>query len=88
MAVSFASQFLLLAQSTPTEELAPYWPWAAVLLTGAAAGFISVWLGTQSTRRAAREQAEELVAVARRDRPRRGGTAFRRATARAGADHG
>lgn len=57
-----ASHVPLLAQAE-----APYWPWAVVLLTGAAAGFAVVWLGTQATRRAAREQAAELIEVARRE---------------------
>jgi ribonucrease Y len=67
MAASFAPQLLTLAQTVYPEEAVPYWPWAAVLLTGAAAGFVAVWLGTQTTRRAAREQAKELIAVARRE---------------------
>lgn len=57
----------LIARLAYPEELVPFWPWAAVLLTGAAAGFVAVWLGTQATRRAAREQAKELIAVARRE---------------------
>ncbi len=67
MVVSFASSLPVVAQAAFAEELVPYWPWAAVLLTGAAAGFAAVWLGTQTTRRAAREQAQELIAVARRE---------------------
>ena len=67
MAASLAHPLLVLAQTKFPEEVVPYWPWAAVLLTGAAAGFAAVWLGTQSTRRAAREQAKELLEVARRE---------------------
>ncbi len=67
MSVPPLTDLLVLAQSKQPEELVPFWPWAAVLLTGAAAGFASVWLGTRSTRRAAREQAAELIEVARRE---------------------
>lgn len=67
MLVSLASLAPVVAQTKYAEELVPYWPWAAVLLTGAASGFAAVWLGTLSTRRAAREQAKELIAVARRE---------------------
>ena len=65
MVASFAPHYLVIAQTT--EEVVPYWPWAAVLLTGAAAGFAAVWLGTLATRRAAREQAQELLEVAKRE---------------------
>lgn len=67
MAASLATSVFFLAQTQFTEEVVPYWPWAAVLLTGAAAGFVAVWLGTLSTRRAAREQAAELIEIARRE---------------------
>ncbi len=58
----FVNSALVLAQVE-----VPSWPWAAVLLTGAAAGFAVVWLATKSTRKAAVEQAASLIDVARRE---------------------
>lgn len=45
----------------------PYWSWAVVLLMGASAGFIIVWMITRHTRRVAYEQAAQLVEVAHRE---------------------
>lgn len=45
----------------------PYWSWAIVLLMGAAAGFIVVWMFTRHTRRMAEEQAQEVLDVTRRE---------------------
>jgi ribonucrease Y len=56
---------LLLAQTT-AQQVPSYWLWSAILLLVTTLGFITVWLGTQATRRAAREQAKELIEVARR----------------------
>jgi ribonucrease Y len=67
MVASHASTFLPFAQIQAAEDLTLYWPWAVVLLTGASAGFAVVWLVTQATRRAAREQGAELIEVARRE---------------------
>ena len=72
MAASPASPIFLLAELQTAQELVLYWPWAVVLLTGAAAGFAVVWLVTHATRRAAREQGAELIEVARREAQVRG----------------
>jgi ribonuclease Y len=67
MAASLALPLQVIAQIAYTEDAIPYWPWAALLFAGAASGFAAVWLVTHGTRREAREQAKELIEVARRE---------------------
>lgn len=59
---SAADFAFLIAQSDPS-----YWPLALALGLGVAAGFFAVWILMRHTRRLAREQAAQLVEVARRE---------------------
>lgn len=49
------------------ESVLVEWPLTAALVAGMLAGFIVVWAVTRHTRRIARENADELIAVARRE---------------------
>jgi ribonucrease Y len=53
---------IALAQGDPA-----YWPIAAAIAIGVSAGFFAVWATTRHARRAAHEQASQLVEVARRE---------------------
>lgn len=67
MVSPLASSLCVVAQTTVSEETVPYALLAAVLLLGAGVGFIAVWLSTQSVRRSALVQADQLLAVAKRE---------------------
>lgn len=67
MVSQFASSLCVVAQTTVSEETVPYALLAAVLLLGAGVGFVAVWLSTQSVRRSALAQADQLLAVAKRE---------------------
>jgi len=62
MTVSAADFATLFAESALVE-----WPLTAALVAGMAVGFMVVWAVTRHTRRVARENADELIAVARRE---------------------
>jgi len=64
MPVRFTHDTVFLAQM---DVMPPYWSWAVVLLMGASAGFIIVWMITRHTRRVAAEQAAQLKEVAHRE---------------------
>lgn len=66
MAGSVAFSSGILAQAN-IYELIAYWPWAFVLLVGAALGFFVVWFSLKSLRRGAHRQAMELLQVAKRE---------------------
>jgi len=44
-----------------------FWALAAAITIGVSAGFLVVWMITRHTRRAAREQAGQLIEVAKRE---------------------
>lgn len=67
MVSPLASSLCVVAQTTVSEETVPYALLAAVLLLGAGVGFVAVWLSTQSVRRSALVQADQLLAVAKRE---------------------
>ena len=67
MVLSIVTNFPIIAQGAKPLDVLSYWPWGAVILGGAAVGFFTVWLSTQSARRAVRQQVAELLEVAKRE---------------------